>query len=108
MNGDINLALIAWLRDWWVGRNYAQCLARSGKTDSTIVALKEKQSRSTAGSPDLLDDRATRMLLAFLLDGQGKPALAESQWMSLAEKPKLNAASMPPNSASQASGDSGM
>jgi hypothetical protein len=108
MIGDINPALIAWLRDWWVGRTYAQCLARSGKTGATIVALKERLSRPTGSPPDLLDDRATRMLLAFLLDGQGKPALAESQWSSLAGKPKLNAASMSPDSGAKASGESGL
>jgi len=107
MNGDIDPTTIAWLRDWWVGRAYAQCVARSGKAGATTAALKRNLARPRPSSTDGSDDRATRVLLAYLLEGQGKAALAESQWSSLTAKPRLNAARTPPIPALKASGESG-
>ena len=40
LNGTFDPNWIAWLRDWWVGRAYAQCVARSGKAEATIAALE--------------------------------------------------------------------
>jgi len=107
INGHFDPNGIAWFRDWWVGRAFAQCVARSGKAGDKIAALEKSLARQSPGSTDGWDDPSTRLLLAFLLDGQGKPALAELQWSSLARKPKLNAASKPPIPVPKESGESG-
>jgi hypothetical protein len=107
IKGDIAPATIAWLRDWWVGHAYAQCVARSGKTGATIDALKRSLARTSPSSTDDSDVRAARVLLALIVDGQGKTAIAESQWSSLAGKPKMDVASEPLTLAPDASGESG-
>jgi len=107
LKGTFDPNWIAWLRDWWVGHAYAQCVVRSGKAGDKIAALEKTLDRPSPSSTDGCDDGSARVLLALLLDGQGKPALAETQWSSLAGKPKLNAASKPPIPALKPAGDSG-
>ena len=86
---------ITWLRDWWVGRAYARCLLRTSQASETVTALERYVSQPDAGSSARADVRSSRVLLAFLLDGQGKAKLAESQWSALSAKPKLEAAVAP-------------
>jgi hypothetical protein len=96
LSENLNPEALARLREWWVGRAYAQCLARRGKANSTIAAMERSLSGSLPNSPRGDDNSVTHVLLAFLLDGQHKPELAESQWSALAGKPKLNAVSSQP------------
>jgi hypothetical protein len=82
-------------------------VARSGKTGATIDALKRSLARTSPSSTDDSDVRAARVLLALIVDGQGKTAIAESQWSSLAGKPELDVAAAPLTLAPDASGESG-
>jgi hypothetical protein len=95
MKGDIHPNTIARLRDWSIGRAYARCVSRCGRTGRAINTLERTLAVSHAAASGGSDHRAARMLLAYLLEEQGKPVLAEAQWSSLGEKPKLNAAGAP-------------
>jgi hypothetical protein len=86
---DLNLAFIARLRDWWVGRAYAGCLLRTGQADSTIADLQQTLDRSPKGPGGLAEQRPSRLLLAFLLEARGQKDRAEAQWSSLAAGPAL-------------------
>ncbi len=88
-----NPAASAWLRDWWVGRAYAQCLVRSGQADRTIDALQDKVDRGSVGCSQPTDDRVRRVLLVLLLDAQGHSDRAETEWATLRGQVELNAAS---------------
>ena len=74
-----NPAFISWLRDWWVGRAYAGCLTRTGRTDATIADLQRELDRP----PTAPGHAARRLLLAFLLEARGPKDRAEAQWASL-------------------------
>jgi hypothetical protein len=95
MTGEIPQGSIAWLRDWWVGRAYARCLARAGLAQSAITALEQALARQLPLAARTAKDRATMVLLAYLREEQGKTALAESYWSSLAEKPPLTSSAAP-------------
>jgi len=84
LQANQNPAFIAWLREWWVGRAYAGCLARTGRADVTIADLQQKLDRSPKGTGGSIDQRASRLLLAFLLEARGQKDRAEAQWASLA------------------------
>jgi hypothetical protein len=86
---ELNAGFIAWLRDWWVGRAYAGCLVRAGAADSTIAGLRRGLDRSPTGADGLAEQRARRLLLAFLLEARGRHDQAEAQWSSLAAGPAL-------------------
>jgi hypothetical protein len=105
----IDPSLIPMLREWWVGRAYAQSIARAGRAGAAIAALTESLARS---SPDGLSagnaDRSERMLLAFLLDGQGQSAAAEACWSSLATRPKLDSAGATTNTGDKDSKPTGL
>jgi hypothetical protein len=97
MNPELPEGSLAWLKDWWVGRAYAQCVKRSGQAAAIEAALREKLAiKSAATAPGLAGERAARILLGFLLDSQGKESLAQSQWRSLEGKPLAKAAAAVP------------
>ncbi len=77
----------AWLREWWVGRAYAQCMVRTGQADATIAALQQKLDRSTADASNHSEVRLNRVRLGLLLDARGQRDRAEAQWSSLKAKP---------------------
>jgi hypothetical protein len=89
LQGDVHPNTIAWLRDWWVGRAYAGCLARSGRAGPSVVALQQKLDRTPGGPDGLAEQRTNRMLLAYLLEARGQSSQAEAQWSSLTVKPAL-------------------
>jgi hypothetical protein len=105
--GVVDHSVTAWLRDWWVGRAYARCLLRTPKAGETIAGLDHYLGHPSSRSSTHVDDRSSRIFLAFLLDGQGKAELAESHWSALTTKPKLNAAQSPPIPASDDPGKTG-
>jgi hypothetical protein len=90
--GVVDHNVTAWLRDWWVGRAYARCVLRTPTAGVTIAGLNKYVEHPSSASSAGTDDRSSRILLAFLLDGQGKAELAETHWSALMAKPKLNAA----------------
>jgi hypothetical protein len=92
MLGNFDATAITWLRDWWVGRAYARCVLRTTRSSETIAGLEKYLSRPPV---PLADERSGRLFLALLLDGQGKPKLAETHWQALAAKTKLEAAQSP-------------
>jgi hypothetical protein len=77
---DVPPGTITWMRDWWVGRAYAQCLVRAGKAQATIHALQETLSRPipSAERNDSTGERLPRVLLPLLLDAQGQRDQASS------------------------------
>ena len=79
-------AQIPGLRDWWVGRAYAACVVRSGQS-AAVEKRSVKRSRANRGGTDICRRAGPRMLLAFLLDGQGKESLALSEWRSMVTPP---------------------
>jgi hypothetical protein len=107
MIGVVDANVIAWLRDWWVGRAYARCLLRTPTAGVTIAGLDKYLEHASSASSTVADERSSRVFLAFLLDGQGKAELAESHWSALTAKPKLNAAQSPSTPAFDESGKSG-
>ncbi len=86
---DANLQVIARLRDWWVGRAYAECLARAGLLDFTIISLNQELDRASKNPADLGEQRTRRIRLAFLLEAHGQRHQAEAQWSSLTAGPPL-------------------
>jgi hypothetical protein len=64
---------MAWFRDWWAGPTYARALARAGRLE-TVIAQHES---TLAGHPD---DTATRLMLAYLYDFQGRKDKANAAW----------------------------
>jgi hypothetical protein len=105
--GEIDANTIAWLRDWWVGRAYAQCLLRTPGASVTVTELERYVSQCRSTSTTCADQRSSRLFLAFLLDCQGKAKLGESQWSELIAKPKLEAVKAPQPSTPAAVGLSG-
>jgi hypothetical protein len=92
---DLNAQAIAPLRDWWVGRAYAQCLGRLGALDSTVVAVSQKLDRPSKNPDNLAEQRAGRILLAFLLEARGERERAEACWTWLETRPALALAPAP-------------
>ena len=39
LKGEVQPDHIAWIRDWWVGRAYAQCMVRTGKAGASPLSL---------------------------------------------------------------------
>ena len=107
MIGVVDRNVIAWLRDWWVGRAYARCVLRTPKAGATIAELDKYLGHPSSGSSAKTDERSSRVFLAFLLDGQGKAELAESHWSALSAEPKLNAVQAPPLPPSNDPGQTG-
>jgi hypothetical protein len=95
LDGDLNNGWISWLRDWWVGRAYAQCVARSGRSKDIEKSLRDELAKSSRGAASTFADRTQRMLLAFVLEAQGKEGLAWRQWQSMLPQSEQQAASLP-------------
>jgi hypothetical protein len=93
--GVVDGNLIAWLRDWWVGRAYARCLLRTPMAGETIAGLEKYLVQPSSAASASALERSSRVFLALLLDGQGKADVAKSHWSALAAEPKLNAAQAP-------------
>jgi hypothetical protein len=107
LSANFDLDAFARLRDWWVGRAYAQCLQRTGTASATIATLERRLAGNGSIATDRSDLRATRVLLAYLLDGQSKPDLADTQWSLVAGKTKLKAAANRPIPEQEDRGESG-
>src|SRR5262249_8384713 len=95
LNGDLNNGWISWLRDWSLGRAYAQCVARSGRSTEIEMALREELAKPSHGAASTFAERMPRILLAFLLEAHGKEGLARVQWQSMLPQSEQQAASLP-------------
>ena len=69
-----------------IGRAYAACVVRSGQSAAIEKDLREQLARDSSSS-NLPASRTPRMLLAFLLEFQGKQSLATAQWQSMVSSP---------------------
>jgi tetratricopeptide (TPR) repeat protein len=67
---------MAWFRDWWAGRKYADLAGRVHDADKAITAL-EAALRERPG------DVAARMKLAYLVESRGDRARARALWAAL-------------------------
>jgi hypothetical protein len=94
INGEINEGWISWLREWWVGRAYAQCIVRSGRSGEIQSAIRDRLGKYPIGQVLAVGDRAPRMLLAFLLEAEGKDRLAQAEWQSMIAQPGQQAAAI--------------
>jgi hypothetical protein len=83
------------LRDWWIGRAYAACARRSGRSAAVKTSLRARLSRQTNDATGRSGERTARMMLAFLLEEEGKQSLAASQWRSMVTQPGAAAAPIP-------------
>ncbi len=92
---DVHPSQLTSLREWWVGRAYAQCLLRTGKAEATLASLQKELENSVAGKDRLADLRLHRVLMGLLLDAKGQRVGAETQWSLLIEKDDLRSAAAP-------------
>lgn len=79
---------MAWYRDWWAGRKFAQTIGRAGKVDETIQTQEAALAKRSS-------DRAARMTLAYLYEAKGDAPKAKAMWAKLgavAESPAVAAA----------------
>jgi hypothetical protein len=104
---SIDVNTIAWLRDWWVGHAYARCLLRTPRVDATIADLQRYLGQPPQRVSDIAGERGMRVRLAFLLEGQGKTELAETQWLAIGGKSQLKAVASPPPPRPRDSGPTG-
>jgi hypothetical protein len=88
-------AQIPGMRDWWIGRAYAACALRIGRPAEVESLLRTQISRQANSGTDRAGERTARMLLAFLLEAEGKESLALSEWRSMVAGPGPTAASAP-------------
>jgi hypothetical protein len=95
INGELQQGWIDWLRDWWVGHGYARCVARSGRSDAIERGLRDAIAKSSSRGTIPPGKRVERILLAILLEAQGKDALAQAQWQAIMPQPEQQAASLP-------------
>jgi hypothetical protein len=65
---------MAWFRDWWAGRRYALAIKQSGQMDQVIAGLQGQENA------------ASRMMLAYLRQSQGRSDTALALWQEL-ERP---------------------
>ncbi len=100
-----NLALldsrtVAWFRDWSVSRAYARCALRAPTARETIANWEKDlgPASHSSGTQTRCNDRTTRVLLALLLDGQGKLDRAQAHWNELSAEPAWQAAAAPAKS----------
>ncbi len=77
--GRFDANVVAWLRDWWVGRGYGRCLVRSGESERTIAGLQARL-QSDARDPSSLESRLFRARLAFIHEARGEQNLADRAW----------------------------
>jgi hypothetical protein len=94
--GNIDPTVIAELRDWWVGRAYAQCMARTASAASRIAALEHEMSERSFQSIEPAAKRHSFVLLALLLESQRKFVSAERAWSLVATMHEINAAAAAP------------
>ena len=84
------------MRDWWVGHAYAQCVTKSGQARAIEKSLREQISRPAGLGTNAGGQRMPRILLAYLLEAQGKDALALAEWRSMVTVPAQQAAADSP------------
>jgi hypothetical protein len=77
--GRFDAPIVAWFREWWVGRGYGRSVVRAGKSEQTIAEL---QARLASGSldPSGPERRLSCLLLAYIHEARGEQQLAEGSW----------------------------
>jgi hypothetical protein len=90
-------AQIPSLREWWVGRAYARAAGRIDQARALEKSLRSRIERRASGGTEVPENRAPRMLLAFLLEGRGEEHAALAQWRSMVPEPAASAAALPAN-----------
>ena len=71
MWGHYDANVVAWLRDWWVGRGYGRCVVHSGESERTIAELQAKLASGVRKDSDL-ESRLIRSRLAYVLEARGE------------------------------------
>ena len=70
---------MAWFRDWWAGRRFAQSYQRLGQLDIAIADRKARLRQNPS-------DTATRMMLAYLYEANGELDQASQMWAKLEDR----------------------
>jgi len=77
--GRFDAPVVAWFREWWVGRGYGRSVVRAGKSEQTIAEL---QARLASGSldPSGPERRLSCLQLAYIHEAWGEQKLADRSW----------------------------
>jgi tetratricopeptide (TPR) repeat protein len=67
---------MAWFRDWWAGRKFAQYTARIGEQNEAIAASEQALAKNP-------NDTAALLMLAYLYEAKGETENAQGAWKSL-------------------------
>jgi len=67
---------LAWFRDWWAGRRYAEAAVRAGVADQAVAAREAAAVSGPAATAD-------RLMLVYLYDARGETARASAVWDGL-------------------------
>jgi hypothetical protein len=67
---------MAWYREWWAGKSFANAVSRSGTMDQEIKAQELAVEKNE-------HDLAALMMLAYLREAKGQGAAAEKAWARL-------------------------
>lgn len=82
LNGRFDAPIVAWCREWWVGRGYGRSVVRAGKSEQTIAELQATLA-SGGFDPSGPERRLSRLLLAYIHEARGEQGLAERSWSLL-------------------------
>jgi hypothetical protein len=76
---------VMWLRDWWIGRVYAECVSRASDASAKITELESHLSTNAKADAGT---QSARFFLALLLEAQSQGERAQAQWAALTVVPK--------------------
>jgi hypothetical protein len=77
--GRFDGSIVAWFREWWVGRGYGLSVVRTGQSEQTIVGLQAKLASGTL-DPSGLERRLSCLQLAYIHEARGDQNLADQLW----------------------------
>jgi len=77
--GRFDAPIVAWFREWWVGRGYGRSVVRSGQSEQTIAELQARLE-SRALDPTGLQRRLSCLQLAYIHEARGEQVLADRSW----------------------------
>jgi hypothetical protein len=89
--GRFDASIVAWFREWWVGRGYGRSVVRAGKSEQTVGELQARLA-SGALDPSGLERRLSCLLLAYIHEARGEQKLADGSWdLFLVADPQIKA-----------------
>ena len=77
--GRFDASIVAWFREWWVGRGYGLSVVRTRQSEQTIAGLQAKLASGTL-DPSGLERRLSCLQLAYIHEARGEQNLADRSW----------------------------